>query len=147
MEKLKINALVVILLIVGMSMTTSCGKGTDTSDGDEVGKFELTVDGKKETGTKVFNAAAIGIRTISAENSNIDLGIILDEDDFKAGHVFDETGSSLSTLKRGDAVAIIKSGSIKVVSKSKIELINCIFSEYTGDGMKDIKVSGYISSK
>ena len=147
MKKFKFNALVSMFLIVGMSMTTSCGKGTDVSDKDEVGKFELTVDGKTETGTKVFNGAAIGIRTISAKNANIDLGILLNEDDFKAGKVFNETGSSLSTLKLGDAVAIIKSGTIKVVSKSKIELTNCIFSEYTASGTKDIKVSGYISSK
>jgi hypothetical protein len=147
MKKFKFNALVSMFLIVGMSMTTSCGKGTDVSDKDEVGKFELTVDGKTETGTKVFNGAAIGIRTISAKNANIDLGILLNEDDFKAGKVFNETGSSLSTLKLGDAVAIIKSGTIKVVSKSKIELTNCIFQEYIESGTKDIKVSGYISSK
>ena len=71
MKNLKLRTLVSMFLVVGMSMITSCGKGTDVSDKDEVGKFELTIDGKKETGTKVFNGAAIGLRTITAENGSM----------------------------------------------------------------------------
>ncbi|MCK5906772.1 MAG: hypothetical protein KAG37_04235, partial [Flavobacteriales bacterium] len=89
MKNLKLSTLVSLFLIVGMTTFTSCGKDTDVSDKDEVGKFELTIDGKKETGTKVFNGAAIGIRTFSAENKNIDLGILLDEDKFKSGATLD----------------------------------------------------------
>ena len=145
MKNLKISTLISLFLIIGMTTFTSCGKDTDVSDKDEVGKFELTIDGKKETGTKVFNGAAIGIRTFSAENSNIDLGILLDEDKFKAGATLDI--GTMCYLNRGDKVAMAVSGKIKVVSKSKIEFSNTVFGEYDNEGnVTNITVSGYISS-
>ena len=147
MKNLKLRILVSMFLFVGMNMVISCGKGTDVSDKDEVGKFELTIDGKKETGTKVFNGAAMEIRTISAENKNMIISFLFNEDDFKSGSTLELT-DALSTLKRGDKVAIFKTGKVKIVSKSKIELINCIFSEMNNEGgLKDVAVSGYISSK
>jgi len=146
MKNLKLSTLVSLFLIVGMNMVTSCGKDTDVSDKDEVGKFELTIDGKKETGTEVFNGAAIGIRTFSAKNSRIELGILLDEDKFKAGATLDV--SAICYLNRGGKVALATSGKIKIVSKSRIELSNVIFAEYDNVGnATDITVSGYISSK
>jgi len=153
MKNLKFSTLITLFLVVGMSMFTSCGKdSTDVSDKDEVGKFEITIDGKKETGTKVFNAAAMGVRTISAENKNIILSLLFNESDFKSGRTIDfseeDNDELLSTLKRQDKVAIIKRGTVKIVSKSKIEFKNCVFSEMSANGeMKDIAVSGYISSK
>ena len=142
MKNLKFRTVVSMFLIVGMSMVTSCGKDTDVSDKDEVGKFELTIDGKKETGTKVFNGAAMGIRTISAENSNIELGILFNEEDFKSGATLNI--GAMCYLNIGEKVAMAKSGKVKVVSTSKIEFSDCIFTQGGGG---DIKVSGYISSK
>ena len=147
MKNLKLRSLVSMFLIVGMTAFTSCGKDTvDVSDKDEVGTFSLTIDGTKEEGTKVFNGAAIGIRTISAENSNIELGILLSEEEFKDGASL-EIGS-MCYLKRGEKTAMAKSGKIKVIGTYKIEFSNAIFTEYDKDGNTiDIAVSGYISSK
>ena len=147
MKNLKLSTLVSLFLIVGMTTFTSCGKGTDVSDKDEVGKFELTIDGKKETGTKVFNGAAIGIRTISAENDNIEFGILINEDDFKAGTSIDVDGLSCYIVK-GDKTALSSTGSVKVVSKSKIEIKDGVFVGYDNEGGTfNITVSGYVSSK
>lgn len=141
--KLRIG-LAMLVVLFSTTLLTSCGK-TDTSDGDEKGKFSLTIDGTKQEGTEVFNAATIGIRTISAKNSSIDLGILLTEEDYKAGATFNLSTSSLSYLKVGEATALPKSGTIKVVSISKIEINNSIFYDAQND--KDITVTGYISSK
>jgi len=142
-SKLRIGLAAVILLFT-VSLITSCGK-TDVSDGDEKGVFSLTIDGTKYEGTEVFNAAAIGIRTISAKNSSIDLGILLNETDFKAGATFDLSKTSLSYLKVNNTGSLPKSGTIKVVSISKIEIISGVF--YDAQNNKDITVTGYISSK
>ena len=142
-SKLRVGLAAVILLFT-VSLITSCGK-TDVSDSDEKGKFSLTIDGTKFEGTEVFNAAAIGIRTISAKNSSIDLGILLNETDFKAGATFNLSTTSLSYLKVDGKTAMPKSGTIKVVSISKIEIISGVF--YDALNNKDITITGYISSK
>lgn len=141
-SKLRIGLAAVILLFT-VSLITSCGK-TDVSDGDEKGKFELTVDGKKQEGTIVFNGAALGLRTISAENSEIDFGILLNETDYKAGATFDLV-SGLAYISIGNTTALSKSGTIKVISISRIEIKNGVFYDAQND--KDIAVAGYISSK
>jgi len=140
-------------LVVGMSIFTSCGKDDNTgaNDGDkdnQVGKFELTIDGKKVTGTKVVNmgAATINTRTISAENDNVILSVIMEESEFKVGRTIDmESLASSLTMKKESVSALIQSGELKIVSKTKVELNNCVFIDM-GSGHK-IKVSGYISSK
>ena len=142
-SKLRVGLAAVILLFA-VSLITSCGK-TDVSDGDEVGIFSLTIDGTKYDGTKVFNGAAIGIRTISAENSSMEIGILLNEEDYKAGATFDLSTNGLSFVKVGDVSALPKSGTIKVISISRIEIIAGIFYDAQGD--KDITITGYISSK
>lgn len=148
MKNLKLRFVsLTLFLAVTTIMTTSCGSGTDVSDKDEVGTFELTIDGKKETGTKVFNGAAIGIRTISAENSNIDLGILFNEDDFKSGATLDASKAALSSLTTSDMTYIITSGSIKVISTSKIQLNDCVFIGYGKVEENSVTVSGFISSK
>ena len=148
MKNLKLTSLISMFLIVGMSMVTSCGKitGTDVSDSDEVGKFELTIDGKKETGTKVFTGAVIGIRTVSAENEDMTIAFLFDESEFTSGNSIEN--SSLSTIERKDKPGgIMTSGKIKVISKSKIELIDVIFTETGESSVELVKVSGFISSK
>ena len=152
MKNFKFSTLVTLFLVVGMSIFTSCGKDDNTgaNDGDKdnlVGKFELTIDGKKETGTKVGNigVAAINTRTISAENDNIILSVIMEESEFKVGRTIDmESSASLLTIK-GSASALIQSGELKIVSKTKVELTNCVF--YDMGSQHKYKVSGYISSK
>lgn len=140
-------AVISLLLAFTTTFTTSCGKdNTDVSDTDEKGTFSLTIDGTKQEGTKVFSGAAIGIRTISAENSSIELGILLDEEKFVSGATFELVGG-MSYLNIGSIGAMPKSGTIKVVSTSKIELSNCVFTQYTAQTSTDISVSGYISSK
>jgi len=148
MKNLKLTSLISMFLIVGMSMVTSCGKitGTDVSDSDEVGEFELTIDGKKETGTKVFTGAVIGIRTVSAENENMKIAFLFDESEFTSGNSIEN--SSLSTIERKDKPGgIMTAGKIKVISRSKIELIDVIFTETGESSVELVKVSGYISSK
>lgn len=148
MKKLNLRRLFVSAFVAfTISFTTSCGNdGTDISDKDEKGQFELTIDGQKETGTTVFNGAAVGIRTISAENSNIEIGILIDEDQFKSGAILDI--GSMCYIERGTKTALSASGKIKVVSTSKIEFSNAVFTEYDNEGSsKEISVSGYISSK
>jgi len=142
-SKLRIGLAAVILLFT-VSLITSCGK-TDVSDGDEKGVFSLTIDGAKYEGTEVFNGAAIGIRTISAENSLMEIGILLNEEDYKAGASFDLSKTSLSYLKVNGKTAMPKSGTIKVVSISKIEIVAGVFND--GVGGNDITVTGNISSK
>ena len=141
-SKLRVGLAAIILLFT-VSLITSCGK-TDVSDGDEIGAFSLTIDGTKYDGTKVFNGAAIGIRTISAENSSMEIGILLNEEDYKAGATFDLSTNSMSFIKVDDAAALPKSGTIKVVSTSRIEITSGIFYDAQND--KDITVIGYISS-
>jgi len=140
--KLRIG-LAMLVVLVSTTLFTSCGK-TDTSDSDEKGKFSLTIDGTIEEGTEVFNAAAIGIRTITAKNATIDLGILLNEDDYKAGATFDLATNSMSYLKAGNKTGLPKSGTIKVVSISRIEIINGVFYDVANDA--DITITGYISS-
>ncbi len=142
-SKLRVGLAAVILLFT-VSLITSCGN-TDVSDGDEIGAFSLTIDGTKYDGTKVFNGAAIGIRTISAENSSMEIGILLNEEDYTAGASFDLSANSMSYLKVGDVTALPKSGTIKVISTSRIEITSGIFYDAQGD--KDITITGYISSK
>ena len=142
-SKLRVGLAAVILLFT-VSLITSCSK-TDVSDGDEKGKFSLTIDGTKYDGTEVFNAAALGIRTISAKSSSIELGILLNETDFEVGATFNLSETSLSYLKINDTVSMPKSGTIKVVSISKIEITSGVFYDAKND--KDITVTGYISSK
>ncbi len=147
MKNLKLHSLVSMFLIVGMTAFTSCGKDSiDVSDKDEKGTFSLMIDGTKEEGTIVFNGAAIGIRTISAENSNIELGILLNEEEFKSGALLDI--GTMCYLAMGTRTALAKSGKVKVVSTSRIEFSNAIFTEYDDEGKtSDISVSGFISSK
>lgn len=145
MKNLKLNSLVSMFLIVGMTAFTSCGKdGTDVSDKDEVGKFELTIDGKKETGTEVFNGAVSDLRTISAKNSSIEMGMLFDENKFVAGRVLEGDDAPLTTLVIGTESSIMMSGKVKVVSKSKVELIDCKFGDLITE---KVTVTGYISSK
>ena len=135
-------AFIAIVLLFTTSIITSCGK-TDTSDGDEKGNFSLTIDGVKYDGTEVFNAAAVGVRTISAKNTSMELAVLLNEEDFKPGATFDLKGG-LSYLKLGTSTSLPTSGTIKVVSISKIE-IDAIFYDAQAD--KDYAVTGYVSSK
>ena len=143
-SKLRVGLAAVILLFT-VSLITSCGDGTDVSDSDEKGKFSLTIDGTKYEGTEVFNGAAIGIRTLSAKNSSMEMGILLNETDYKAGATFDLSTNSMSFIKVGETASLPKSGTIKVVSISKIEILNGVFYDAQND--KDITVTGYISSK
>lgn len=148
MKNLKLHSIVTMFLIVGMTAFTSCGKDSvDISDKDEVGTFSLTVNGAKEEGTNVFSGAVVGIRTISAKNSNIELGILINEAEFKAGTSIDLAGSSCY-IKLGDKTALSSAGNVKVVSTSKIEINNALFVGYGDEGDTfDVTVSGYISSK
>lgn len=146
MKNSRIRFAIIAIMISFTTVITSCGKDdNDLSDKDEKGKFSLTIDGKKQEGTKVFNGAAIGIRTISAENSDIEMGLLFNEDDFNAGNSIALQGS-MSYIKIGETAAMPRSGTIKVISKSKIE-IDGIFFQQTATSSKEIKVKGYISSK
>lgn len=142
-SKLRVGLAAVILLFT-VNLLTSCS-GTDVSDSDENGKFSLTINGAKYEGTEVFNGAAMGIRTISAENSSMEMGVLLNEEAYKAGTTFDLSTNSLSYLKVDGKTALPKSGTIKVISISKIEILNGVFHD--GVGGNDITVTGYISSK
>ena len=148
MKNLKSNLLVSLFLIIGVATLSSCGKGTDLSDKDNIGKFELTINGVKETGTKVFNGAALELRTINAENDEIVLAVIINENNFKAGAEITEALSTLKLKKEEEASYILGTGVIKVISKSKIEFKNCVFAGVDKDGNPATKtVNGYISSK
>jgi hypothetical protein len=140
--KLRFTLFAAILLFAA-TLVTSCGK-TDVSDKDEVGKFSLTVDGTKYEGTTVFNGAAIGIRTISAETNNFEIGILFDETKFVAGTEVDL--ASLSYIKIDDKAFIGKSGKVKIISTSKIE-ISAVFTGSDATGTVNHSVTGYISSK
>ncbi len=133
------------VLLFATTFITSCGD-TDVSDKDELGTFSLTVDGTKYEGTQVFNGAAIGIRTISAETTNFEIGILIDETKFVAGTEIDL--ATLSYIKIDDTAFIGKSGRIKIVSTSKVELKNAVFTGSDANGATvNHTVNGYISSK
>jgi len=148
MKNLKSNLLVSLFLIIGVATLSSCGKGTDLSDKDKVGKFELTINGVKETGTNVFTGAALELRTISADNGDIYLTVLINENDFNAGSEITGALSTLKITKEDGASYLLGTGVIKVISKSKIEFKNCVFAGADKDGNPAIKtVNGYISSK
>jgi hypothetical protein len=134
-----------VTLLFAATLITSCGK-TDVSDKDEIGKFSLTVDGTKYEGTKVFNGAAIGVRTISAKTTGFEIGILFDETKFIAGTEIDL--ATLSYISIDNKTSIGKSGKIKIVSTSKVEIKNAVFTGVDANGAAvNHTVNGYISSK
>ncbi len=148
MKNLKSNLLVSLFLIIGTATLSSCGEGTDLSDKDTIGEFELTIDGVKESGTNVFNGAALELRTINAENNEIVLSVLINENDFKAGAEITGALSTLNLKNEEEASYILGTGVIKVISVSKIEFKNCVFAGIDKDGNPTAKtVNGYISSK
>ncbi len=135
---------------------TACEKdGTDIKDGDEEGKFEITVNGVKYEGTTVVNGAVMGIRTVTAECSGFYFGVIINEDLFTVGTTFDLDidGAEIQpviTIGEEDSgneeSYFATKGTIKVVSDTKIEIDGSFYMGWSESNPEQV-VKGYISSK
>jgi len=143
-----------LLTLAALFTVTSCSKDDLVDNAfDEKGKFELTIDGKKVTGDKVTNVSAIGVRTISAENDAMSFNLILSEDEFITGKVYDLEKDDIDPMIIMDMDGDLTDegywglkGTLKIVSKTRIE-INANFYENWNWLNPRIEVSGYISSK
>ena len=132
----------------------SCSKDdVTTKDDDEKGKFEISFDGHKFEGNTVSNLSAIGVRTISAENSEISFQIIMAEGMFVSGKTYDIDADNLDPMitidTNNDGTEEVYwgvTGTFKVVSETKVE-IDANFYENWLTTNPAMKVSGYISSK
>lgn len=144
----------IITIMLTLVMFSSCSKD-DTIKGDEdtKGSFELQIDGQAQKGSEVINVTAFGVRTISAENNQISFQLLIDESKFVAGTSFNIDTDNLDPMLTMDAnndqteeVYWGLSGSIKVISKTKIE-IDANFHENWLSTNPAVKVKGFISSK
>ena len=149
MKFLKLQSLFLpLLLIIGITTMSSCSKDADSNEGHK-GTFSITINGTEHKGSTVDYATAVGITTISAEKSSFVIAIIINDDKFKVGSTLN-VEDILSTLNVIDleglekGPAILKSGDVKIISKSKIEIKNAVFQGYNTD-LTEINVSGTIS--
>ena len=148
--------LAVMLVVVSALFSTSCKKSdlVDISDSDQVGKFEITMDGKKYTGTEVFSGAVMAIRTINAKALPFEFNLLCDNTNFSGGGLYklgqgDATIVTISLGVNNDGQEILYyglEGSVKIISDSKIEINGSFYSDMLATNVAH-KVTGSVSSK
>jgi hypothetical protein len=133
----------------------SCSKDDDIDLGDldNKGKFELTISGKKYSGTEVASMALAGKRSLIAKNDKVKLSVMMDESNFKSSKSFDLSGSDVTLTLEMDVdndglldTYMSGKGTFKVSSSSKVE-VNGTFYKNGVSSSKSCTVVGYASTK
>ncbi|GEM_PF-6757271 len=145
----------ILPLVFMFVVFASCSKDDDIDLGDldGKGKFELTISGKKYSGTEVASMALSGKRSLIAKNNDVKFSVMIDESNFKSSKSFDLNGSDVSlTLEMdldNDGIVdtyMARKGTFKVVSQSKVE-VNGTFYKNGVSTSKSCSVVGYASTK